>query len=53
MHRESSGRVGRTGSNGKDQEELEKAEMDEFNHHGFFVDEKRTEYLKDPKEPAS
>ena len=30
-------------------EELEKAEVEEFNHHRFFVDEKLTEYMKDPK----
>ena len=33
----------------KTREELEKAEVEEFNHHRFFVDEKLTEYLKDPK----
>ena len=30
-------------------EDLEKAEVEEFNHHRFFVDEKLTEYMKDPK----
>ena len=33
----------------KTREELEKVEVEEFNHHRFFVDEKLTEYLKDPK----
>ena len=33
----------------KTKEELEKAEIEEFNYHRFFVDEKLTEYMKDPK----
>ena len=33
----------------KTREELEKADVEEFNHHRFFADEKLTEYLKDPK----
>ena len=33
----------------KTREDPEKAGMEEFNHHRFFVDEKLTEYMKEPK----